>query len=122
MFVLKTLGLFIATAIAEIVGCYLPYLYLRDGRSAWLLVPAVLSLVVFVWLLSLHPTAGPVASTLPTRRVRRGGCPVAVGSRQDSADRHRLARRRRHPGRHGDHHVRAPACMNEPPRYSSEWR
>lgn len=57
MFVLKTLGLFIATAIAEIVGCYLPYLYLRDGRSAWLLVPAVLSLVVFVWLLSLHPTA-----------------------------------------------------------------
>jgi len=57
MFVLKTLGLFIATAIAEIAGCYLPYLYLREGRSAWLLVPAVLSLVVFVWLLSLHPTA-----------------------------------------------------------------
>lgn len=57
MFVVKTLGLFIATAVAEIVGCYLPYLYLREGRSAWLLVPAVLSLAVFVWLLSLHPTA-----------------------------------------------------------------
>lgn len=57
MFVVKTLGLFIATAAAEIVGCYLPYLYLREGRSAWLLVPAVLSLAAFVWLLSLHPTA-----------------------------------------------------------------
>ncbi len=57
MFVAKTLGLFIATAVAEVAGCYLPYLYLREGRSAWLLVPAVLSLAVFVWLLSLHPTA-----------------------------------------------------------------
>jgi drug/metabolite transporter superfamily protein YnfA len=28
MFELKTTGLFIATAIAEIVGCYLPYLWL----------------------------------------------------------------------------------------------
>lgn len=26
MFALKTLGLFVLTAIAEIVGCYLPYL------------------------------------------------------------------------------------------------
>jgi len=30
---------------------------LREGRSAWLLVPAALSLAVFAWLLSLHPTA-----------------------------------------------------------------
>jgi small multidrug resistance family-3 protein len=53
----KTLGLFLATALAEIVGCYLPYLWLREGRSIWLLVPAALSLALFVWLLSLHPTA-----------------------------------------------------------------
>ena len=46
-----------ATAIAEIVGCYLPYLYLKQGGSAWLLAPAILSLGLFVWLLSLHPTA-----------------------------------------------------------------
>ncbi|HEY0201336.1 MAG TPA: YnfA family protein, partial [Burkholderiaceae bacterium] len=57
MDILKTLGLFVATALAEIVGCYLPYLWLRQGRTAWLLVPAVLSLAVFAWLLSLHPTA-----------------------------------------------------------------
>lgn len=54
---IKLLGLFIGTAIAEIVGCYLPYLYLKQGGSAWLLVPAILSLGLFVWLLSLHPTA-----------------------------------------------------------------
>lgn len=54
---IKTVGLFIITALAEIVGCYLPYLWLREGKSAWLLVPAVFSLAAFAWLLSLHPTA-----------------------------------------------------------------
>ena len=54
---MKTLLLFIATAIAEIIGCYLPYLWLRKGGSAWLLPPAAASLALFVWLLSLHPTA-----------------------------------------------------------------
>ena len=57
MFELKTSGLFIATAIAEIVGCYLPYLWLKKGAPAWLLAPAAVSLVLFVWLLTLHPTA-----------------------------------------------------------------
>ncbi|MFA5506830.1 MAG: YnfA family protein [Vulcanimicrobiota bacterium] len=57
MNVLQTLLLFVATAVAEIVGCYLPYLWLRQGRSAWLLLPAALSLVLFSWLLTLHPTA-----------------------------------------------------------------
>jgi small multidrug resistance family-3 protein len=53
----RTLGLFVLTALAEILGCYLPWLWLRQGRSAWLLLPAALSLALFVWLLSLHPTA-----------------------------------------------------------------
>ncbi len=57
MFIAKTLGLFIVTAIAEIVGCYLPYLWLKKGASAWLLLPAAISLALFAWLLSLHPTA-----------------------------------------------------------------
>jgi small multidrug resistance family-3 protein len=57
MFEMKTIGLFILTAIAEIVGCYLPYLWLRQAGSIWLLLPAALSLVAFVWLLSLHPAA-----------------------------------------------------------------
>ena len=54
---LKTVGLFALTALAEIIGCYLPYLWLREGKSIWLLVQGALSLVAFVWLLSLHPTA-----------------------------------------------------------------
>jgi small multidrug resistance family-3 protein len=57
MDLLKTFALFVVTAVAEIVGCYLPYLWLKEGRSAWLLVPAALCLALFAWLLSLHPTA-----------------------------------------------------------------
>lgn len=57
MDLLKTFLLFVATAIAEIVGCYLPYLWLKQDRSAWLLLPAAASLALFAWLLSLHPTA-----------------------------------------------------------------
>jgi small multidrug resistance family-3 protein len=57
MEIIKILSLFLLTAIAEIVGCYLPYLWLKQGGSIWLLVPAALSLSIFVWLLSLHPTA-----------------------------------------------------------------
>lgn len=54
---IKTLGLFFMTALAEIIGCYLPYLWLREGKSIWLLLPAAISLAAFAWLLSLHPTA-----------------------------------------------------------------
>lgn len=53
----RLLALFALTAIAEIVGCYLPYLWLKQGKSAWLLLPAAVSLALFVWLLTLHPHA-----------------------------------------------------------------
>ena len=49
--------LFVATAVAEILGCYLGYLWLRKAASVWLLLPAALSLALFVWLLTLHPHA-----------------------------------------------------------------
>ena len=51
------MALFFATAVAEIVGCYLPWLWLRKGGSVWLLVPAAASLALFSWLLTLHPDA-----------------------------------------------------------------
>jgi small multidrug resistance family-3 protein len=54
---MKTFLLFVVTALAEIVGCYLPYLWFRKGGSAWLLLPAAISLALFAWLLTLHPTA-----------------------------------------------------------------
>lgn len=49
--------LFAVTAVAEIVGCYLPWLVSRQGKSVLLLFPAALSLGIFAWLLTLHPTA-----------------------------------------------------------------
>lgn len=57
MEIIKTFGLFIATALAEIIGCYLPYLWLKEEKSFWLLFPAAISLAVFAWLLTLHPQA-----------------------------------------------------------------
>ncbi len=57
---LKTTLLFFATALCEIVGCYLQWLY--ETRSAGatahlLLIPTALALALFVWLLTLHPAA-----------------------------------------------------------------
>lgn len=57
MTVLHTVGLFVVTAVAEIVGCYLPYLWLQKSASPWVLLPAAASLALFAWLLSLHPAA-----------------------------------------------------------------
>lgn len=54
---LQAFGLFFATAVAELVGCYLPLLWLSGRGGIWLLLPAVLSLAAFVWLLTLHPAA-----------------------------------------------------------------
>ena len=55
--VITTLCLFFVTAIAEILGCYFPYLILNQGKSHWFWLPTALSLAVFVWLLTLHPAA-----------------------------------------------------------------
>ncbi len=57
MALFKVAILFAITAVAEIVGCYLPWLVLKQGKTVWLLVPAALSLALFVWLLTLHPRA-----------------------------------------------------------------
>lgn len=57
MEIVKVFGLFVVTALAEIIGCYLPYLWLKQGYPVWLLVPAAISLAAFAWLLTLHPHA-----------------------------------------------------------------
>ena len=54
---LRVTGLFFVTAVAEIVGCYLPWLVLTQGRPVWWLLPAAASLATFAWLLTLHPSA-----------------------------------------------------------------
>lgn len=54
---LRILFLFVVTALAEIVGCYLPWLVIKQDKPLWLLLPAAISLGAFAWLLTLHPTA-----------------------------------------------------------------
>jgi small multidrug resistance family-3 protein len=57
MLFFKTTLLFFLTALAEIIGCFLPYLWLKKCGSVLLLLPAAASLAAFVWLLTLHPAA-----------------------------------------------------------------
>lgn len=57
MILAKTFLLFFVTALAEIIGCFLPYYWLRKGGPIWLLIPAAISLAIFAWLLTLHPAA-----------------------------------------------------------------
>lgn len=57
MLVVKTALIFAVTALAEILGCYLAYIWLRKDGSAWLLLPAAGGLAFFAFLLTLHPAA-----------------------------------------------------------------
>lgn len=50
-----TLAIYIAAAVAEIIGCFTFWAWLRMGKSALWLVPGVVSLVAFAWLLTLSP-------------------------------------------------------------------
>lgn len=52
----QALGLFTVTALAEICGCYTFYMWLTLKHSPMWLLPGVASLVLFAWLLTLHPT------------------------------------------------------------------
>lgn len=72
MTIFSTIALFILTAICEIVGCYSIYAWLRLGKSVWLILPAIISLGLFAWLLTFHPSyAGRVYASY-------GGVYVAV--------------------------------------------
>jgi small multidrug resistance family-3 protein len=113
MTVLHTFGLFVVTAVAEIVGCYLPYLWLKKSASPWVLLPAAASLAFFAWLLSLHPTAaGRVYAAY-------GGVYVSVALvwlwlvDGVSASCLGFCRRGRDAARHEHHHVRAPGWVIE---------
>ena len=57
MELMRLIFLFAVTALTEIIGCYLPWLVFKQGKSYLLLLPAAMSLALFAWLLTLHPTA-----------------------------------------------------------------
>ncbi len=48
---LKTTLLFFATALCEIIGCFLPWLWLKKGGSALLLIPAGVALIALCGML-----------------------------------------------------------------------
>lgn len=53
----RVAALFALTALAEIVGCYLTWLVVKQGKTFLWLLPAALALGLFAWLLTLHPSA-----------------------------------------------------------------
>ena len=55
MELLKVAILFAVTAVAEIVGCDLPWLVVKQAESAWLPLPTALCMALFAWLLTLYP-------------------------------------------------------------------
>lgn len=44
---------YVGAALAEIAGCFAFWAWLRLGKSAWWLVPGILSLCLFAYLLTL---------------------------------------------------------------------
>lgn len=50
---MQTIAAYIGAAVAEIAGCYAFWAHARLEKSAWWLVPGVLSLATFAYLLTL---------------------------------------------------------------------
>ena len=49
----RTLFAYSGAALAEIAGCFAFWAWLRLGRSVWWVVPGLVSLTLFAWLLTL---------------------------------------------------------------------
>lgn len=50
---MPTLFAYMGAALAEIAGCFSFWAWLRLGKSPWWLVPGMVSLALFAWLLTL---------------------------------------------------------------------
>ena len=48
----RTALLYLCAAIAEIAGCFSLWAWLRLGKSGWIVLPGVVSLILFAWLLT----------------------------------------------------------------------
>jgi small multidrug resistance family-3 protein len=49
---MKDISIFISAAFFEIFGCFLFWSYVRLNKSIYVLIPAVVSLIVFAYLLT----------------------------------------------------------------------
>jgi small multidrug resistance family-3 protein len=52
---MKTIGIFAFAAMAEILGCFAVWVWMRQGASALWLLPGLGGLAVFAWLLTFAP-------------------------------------------------------------------
>ncbi|WP_407818401.1 hypothetical protein, partial [Staphylococcus aureus] len=52
---MKVYLIYALAALAEIAGCFSFWAWLKLGRTAWILLPGMLSLAAFAWLLTLVP-------------------------------------------------------------------
>jgi small multidrug resistance family-3 protein len=48
-----TFVVYVGAALAEITGCFAFWAWLRLGKSAWWVVPGIVSLAIFAYLLTL---------------------------------------------------------------------
>jgi small multidrug resistance family-3 protein len=53
----RTAFVCIGAAVAEIAGCFSFWIWLRDSKPVWWLVPGMISLALFAWLLTLVDSA-----------------------------------------------------------------
>ncbi len=53
--IFTTALIYAGAAVAEIVGCFSFWAWLRMGKSVWWLAPGVVALVAFAYLLTLAP-------------------------------------------------------------------
>lgn len=53
---LSTMTVFATAALAEIAGCFAVWAWVRLGASALWLIPGIISLAAFSWLLTLAPS------------------------------------------------------------------
>lgn len=52
---MRAIPIYAAAAMAEIAGCFAFWAVLRLGRSIFWLIPGLLALAAFAWLLALTP-------------------------------------------------------------------
>lgn len=50
---MPTILAYVGAALAEIAGCFAFWAWLRLGKSPWWLLPGMVSLALFAWLLTL---------------------------------------------------------------------
>ena len=57
---MATISIYAGAALAEIAGCFAFWAWLKLGKPVWWLLPGLVSLAAFAWLLTLvdSPAAG----------------------------------------------------------------